>query len=232
MLSRRAMMAQNSFVFVDNSINPASFPGLALWLKGNAIVGLNDGDPITTWSDSSGNGNNATQSTAGSKPLYKTNVLNGLPGVLFDITDDSLSVTSISFSDNSNLTFFIVYNILSGFTGAHRTLDGIGNNWLLGPHESFHRHYNGDFIQGPASDANFVYATLVNTADVGATLRINGSTSGSNTNTIGPGAGGINISAPSEPANGYVMELLIYNSSFSGSNVALMESYLTSKYAL
>lgn len=67
----------------------------SLWLKADAITGLADGDPVATWPDSSGNGNHATQGTAGSRPLYKVNVVNGLPAVLFDGSDDYLATSTL-----------------------------------------------------------------------------------------------------------------------------------------
>ena len=73
-----------------NGFSPSDISGLKLWLKADAITGLSDGDPVTTWSDSSGQGNDATQSTAGQKPLYKTAIQNSLPAVRFDATDDVL----------------------------------------------------------------------------------------------------------------------------------------------
>ena len=75
---------------------PTDITTLKLWLKANAIVGLNDGDVVTTWSDASGNGNDAIQSTVAKKPIYKTNIVNGLPVVRFDGTDDYFSNTLIA----------------------------------------------------------------------------------------------------------------------------------------
>jgi len=43
---------------------------------------LNDGDPVTTWLDSSGNGHNATQ-TGTARPIFKKNIINGKPAVRF-----------------------------------------------------------------------------------------------------------------------------------------------------
>jgi len=54
------------------------------WWKADAITGLEDGDPVGTWPDSSGNGNDLTQSIASKKPTYYVNVKNGLPGVKGD----------------------------------------------------------------------------------------------------------------------------------------------------
>ena len=64
---------------------------LLTWIKADAL-GLNDGDAVGTWADQSGHGADFVQSTAGYKPIYRTNICaaTGLPGVKFDGTDDRL----------------------------------------------------------------------------------------------------------------------------------------------
>lgn len=69
---------------------PGELSGLELWLRADSISGLDDGDPVETWTDESGEGNDVTQGTAAKRPLYKTNVQNGLPVVRFDGSDDYL----------------------------------------------------------------------------------------------------------------------------------------------
>lgn len=58
---------------------PTDIAGLQLWLDASQIVGLNDGDPIASWLDKSGNSNNGSQAVAPLKPIYKTNIINGKP---------------------------------------------------------------------------------------------------------------------------------------------------------
>lgn len=69
------------------------YSGLAMWLDAGSITGLNDGDPLSAWTDLSGLGYHATQSTAAAKPTYRTNALNGLPALDFDGVDDNLAHT-------------------------------------------------------------------------------------------------------------------------------------------
>ena len=76
------------------SIQPDAIANLSLWLKADQITGLVDGDPVTTWSDQSGNGYDGTQATVAHKPTYKTAILNGLPVVRFDGSDDHLEVNN------------------------------------------------------------------------------------------------------------------------------------------
>ena len=80
-ISNRAVTNSSTQVWL-----PTEITGLALWLKADAITGLNNGDPVGTWPDSSGLGNDFSQSTAANKSIYLTNIQNGLPVVNFDIT--------------------------------------------------------------------------------------------------------------------------------------------------
>jgi hypothetical protein len=56
--------------------------GCTLWLAADAITGVSDGFPLSTWFDASGHGRNATADDY--QPAYHTNHINGLPVVLFD----------------------------------------------------------------------------------------------------------------------------------------------------
>jgi hypothetical protein len=51
-------------------------------LLGMGAGGLSDGNPVSLWLDSSGNGHNAAQSGS-ARPVFKKNVLNGKPVVRF-----------------------------------------------------------------------------------------------------------------------------------------------------
>ncbi len=76
-----------------------STDNLQLWLKADAITGLNNNDPVSTWVDSSVNGRNATQSGA-ARPTYITSALNGKPVIRFDGSVDYMAV-----ADNDVWTF-------------------------------------------------------------------------------------------------------------------------------
>ena len=84
--------------------------GLVAWYKSDSITGLADADPISTWSDSSGNGNHLTGSGS-ARPLYKTSQINSLPVVRFDGSDDQ--IISGSFAISSKITTTIVFKVAS-----------------------------------------------------------------------------------------------------------------------
>lgn len=85
-----------------------SISGLKLWLKADSLS-LSDGDAISTWSDSSGNSNNATGVTT-TRPVYKTNILNGYPSVRPDGSDDKMTLSDANaiFQGNTWTAFFVV----------------------------------------------------------------------------------------------------------------------------
>ena len=91
------------------SFIPTEISGLKFWVKADSLS-LSDGDPVGTWADQSGNGNDATQSTAGFKPLYKTNIQHGKPIVRFDGSDDLMEIsdTSIILGGQTGMTVFLV----------------------------------------------------------------------------------------------------------------------------
>lgn len=94
--------------FTNSPVLPV-LTGLFLWLKADEITGLNDTNPITTWADSSTEGNDATQATAGNRPIYRTSIINSLPAVRFTNLADG--------SDPTNRKFFALpTNAFSAFT--------------------------------------------------------------------------------------------------------------------
>lgn len=90
---------------------PRSIPNLQLWLDATQINQA-DNTSVASWADQSGNAYNAEQSTTAARPTYRTNQLNGLPAVVFDGTDDRLTIPSstatFKFLHSDVSTVFIV----------------------------------------------------------------------------------------------------------------------------
>jgi hypothetical protein len=61
---------------------PVPQPTLAAWFKADALNDTN-GALVPSWTDSSGSGNTATQSTTSRQPSYVTAAINGRPAVRF-----------------------------------------------------------------------------------------------------------------------------------------------------
>ena len=79
-----------------------------IWLDATKISASN-GDPISIWSDVSGNGNDFSQASAPLQPSYSSNsLINNGPGVSF--VSDFLSSGSVANLATNQLTWILVSN--------------------------------------------------------------------------------------------------------------------------
>jgi hypothetical protein len=211
-----------------SGFTPVSIEGCQIWLDANQITGLSDSDAVTTWEDKSGNGNDFTQGVTLEQPSYQTNIQNGLPAVFFDTaTADGMIGTS---SVAAPCTVFVVYSYESASSANRRAVQG-ANNWLIGPYSNTHQYYNGGFIAGPSvTQGVFVYARAEQTSTNGY-FWVDGSSQGSNSGTTAPGVFHLGAEgAFSEPLDGYIGEVIVYNTQLSAANSASVESYLSGKW--
>ncbi len=83
---------------------------LKLWLEADTLVANVDGDAIQTWPDISGSNNDFTQATLANRPLFKTNIINGRPALLFDGINDVLTgpLLNTFLSAVSGATIYVV----------------------------------------------------------------------------------------------------------------------------
>lgn len=229
---------------VTSSFSPSDISGLKLWLKADAINGLSDGDPVATWEDSSGEGNDGTQSISLSRPSYQTNEINGLPIVRFDGTTGQWFDLPDFASSFTAAEIFIVIKINEDPPGATNRTGlwrfrggGVSNThypWVDNTiYESFAadpRHTTVD--PTPSLTSWRLYNVASATNDY--TTRLDGTqlyNSGSNTVSIGTtvmlGAGDGTYFL-----NGDVAEVIMYDSVLSSGDRNDVESYIASKYGL
>ena len=214
-------------VFLPSSIN-----GLVLWLKADSLA-LADGDAVTTWTDSSGLGNNATQAVVDNKPLYKVNIINGKPVVRFGGVDDFLSVPNIDFTDVT------VFGVTTNVTN-NRNLNPILGNTTWGSFQ-------------PCSDIP-TYGALIYSTGEGITKTGNNYITptilvGSNVNFWANGVNQINngtlsafhISYVGYSGNsidinyffiGDIAEIIVYSSALSDANRIKVEDYLSARWGI
>lgn len=109
-----------------------SLAGCDLWLKASELT-EDDGDPISTWEDASGVGNDVTGTTT-TRPVYRetgTAGLNGLPTVEADGTDDVLAGgNALKYAGKAGLTVIAVLEhdpALGVTNGDIIARDGSGN---------------------------------------------------------------------------------------------------------
>lgn len=86
----------NSFLAVS-PVTPDDFGNMEAWWKADSFALADNtaiGDGGNEWQDQSANNRDGTQSTAGARPLFKTNIFGSMPSVRFDGVDDFLSFTT------------------------------------------------------------------------------------------------------------------------------------------
>ena len=223
------------------AFSPLSISGLKLWLDASQISGLNDGDALTTWSDSSGLGNDATQAAGTKKPLYKTAIQNGLPVVRFDGVDDVLKTPIFDQFTAKRGTIFVVsksahttsYRIgLNTYTGA-----GIGFQFIYTKSGTAYKWFSnpGDFASLVYDPSVFDLQTINRTGDTAMAFRRNGAleTTWAITNNQ-PAARVLEVGAwdGSSHLPGDIALVLMYNSSLSSGDVGLVESWINARYLL
>lgn len=242
----------------SQAVTPAAFAptdiaGLQLWLDFSDITTLftdsagttpvtADGNPIGKVNDKSGNNNHATQGTTGNKPTYKTGIQNGLSVGRGDGGDtlnlSPINVAAISVfviganSANLNRRYYSQagtgqYDFGSnGFVVAARNLyRGVATNIL-------------DIIYNASTSISLIEnymgagsgEVLVNTVSKGTDTYNNVGAISSNLARIFSGF--TDAAALYETMVGDIGEIIIYNSVLSAGNIALIRTYLNTKWAV
>ena len=221
---------------VENKLK--ALGNMRLWLKADAITGLADGAAVSSWADSSPIGNTATQATAARQPVYKTNILNGLPSVRFDgntgTTPDYLDITSSSFTSYS---IFAVYKCTGTAANPYNALIGCTGG-------GFYAGGTNANARGPAvydGTAWFACSAASTTANLieyrNRNIILNGSVPAYATQRILAGtfaatAIGIRTISDTTAFAGDIHELIIYGEELSQRKRLYVQNYLATKYGL
>lgn len=205
--------------------DPSSIAGLKLWLKADSLA-LSDGDPISTWPDSSGNGFDAT--AAGTlRPTYKTAIQNGLPVARY-AGGQVMDITAVV-SGQPCTIFFVAKDTLGG----SHFIDGSGGGRITAGINGlgFPNMFAGSFVDGATESrsAFHVFTYIFN----GASSSIyrdgildasgNAGTAGGSVILFGGDGGGSNLT-------GDIAESLGYDTALTG-NRGSVEVYLKNKWA-
>lgn len=230
---KKLMMYINLGIHESNSFLPTDIAGMTVWFKANAIVGLNDGDLISTWEDSSSNNNDAT--AAGSdRPVYKTNILNSLPVVRCSATKLLLG-TKLT----TTKTVFAVINrdggtTPTGYQGIIQT-NYFGLYSCLNAFSSWGLYRSADINSTVAINTTFKVLSVVYTSDSDIDLVTNssvvnissgGTAYGYTNHYIGFDGGG------AQHHKGDIAEIIGYDSTLNDTDRDSVITYLMTKYAL
>lgn len=214
---------------------PDQTSGLKGWWKADSLS-LTDGASVTSWTDSSGGGLTVSQGTSGNQPIYKTNILNGLPIVRFDGTNDYLSSGS-DISQSQPFTIFGVGKPGTSGTGAFQDIIGGSGNVSFGFKENS-GNYNFLMWAGAALTDSVNYSgtfTLISgifnggssLGYVNGVQKVSGDPGASSIGTLGVGGDGLGSGGF---FNGDIAEAIIYNRALTSTERLTVESYLGWKY--
>ena len=99
-------------------------PKVVCWFRADAISGLNNGDPVASWADSSGFGHDATQTNVSQQPTYLAGALNRLPIVRFSAANNQVLTLSRPVQDD--FTVFCVFRSTQGLNSGSQFYAGAG----------------------------------------------------------------------------------------------------------
>jgi hypothetical protein len=229
------------------AFTPQEVAGLKLWLKADALTGLGDGDPVSTWTDSSGGGNHATGSGA-SRPAYRTGVLAGAPVLRFDGADDRLALPNLLAGASAATALFVCRVVNDPPALTARTappLANFGNNGFSADHYPFtdgviYHDFGSNArktVGDPAASLASWHVAAFRSAANDWKAWLNGSLLfATASNTVGFGTAP-NLGA-AEGLNGPfffdgdLAEVVVYNAALSDDDRQRVERYLGGKYGI
>ena len=229
------------FAAAPASFVPTDISGCALWLDGSdSAYVLNgsdaacaDGDGVKTWQDRSGNLRHFTQATSGSRPTYKTSIINSKNVVRFSVSD--LSKTSMPSLSSS--TFFLVMK--SSSTPSQYILDfgEINGNAIIGGFSGgLMEVYSNPRLSIGALDtsAAHIYNLIRNSSTpLTSTYRDNTSISSSGSIDSTPASATWTLGSASAlvvPTKGDICELIVYDTDIGSTNRTTVYDYLKAKW--
>ena len=220
-----------------------------LWLKTDAITGLNNDDPVATWSDFSGNVNNLTQGTATRRPIYKTNEINGKPIIRFDGSNDHLIRNPFAGFATTQITAIVVNKnngeVNDGILSYASTASD--NNFLLYNSASVNIYRNGNINTSTVMNDNNFHIGCASWRSASGTSRYYKDGVQTYSGTIASGAsitsGGSFVIAEEQDAvgggfdagqahAGDFAEVILFNFFLNDAQIIIVQNYLAAKYLI
>ena len=218
----------------DNATQDIGFDGYVLDEAALlSFVGASDGY-VTTWYDQSGNGNDATQSTASNQPQIvssgSTITFNGKSGVDFGAGD--LLTCTLSTAITQPSTYYTVFENAQAAGTQRHYVEISDPNYVIGKSvldKPF--QYAGTFLYGATTlttGAQYLQSGLFNTSS--SILRLNGAQDASGNNGALTSATAMSIGGnASNPIIGIIQEYIAYNTDES-SEFSNVESKINTYY--
>jgi prepilin-type N-terminal cleavage/methylation domain-containing protein len=236
----------------------SSIKDLSFWIETSLDESFDNAEesedsPITNWFDLNPQTSfkvNANQSTVDNKPKFKTAIFNGLPGILFDGTNDFL-LTSSSGIVGKGLTIFIVAK-RTGFPTWQGMLSGIPTSTVWDHDQTGFLAYldvNNGYIHTGASNTYWASVAQTNPMDNVPFIFTNVFTGSTNITYLNTSVGvttnittNFNVdklyigsrygNGPTQFYRGHVGEIVIYSRALNTEERLAVTAYLSKKYAI
>jgi hypothetical protein len=225
--------------------NPSSVPGLQLWLDASdsntlydAVAGgslVSADSPVLKWTDKSTNNYIAIQPDSSYAPIRKTSVINNKDALLFDGTNDYIDINSISMSQR--ITAFVVWrpnNDPSYAFDSTTSTDGTSNRVTLlnvqGPYV-----YAGADLRNTDNQltnnwtvCSMVFDKTSSKSYINSALSASGNSGSNNMTSLRIGS----RYSLENYLNGYIGEILLYDSAITDSERIAIEAGLKLKWGI
>jgi len=200
-----------------------------LWLDASSLS-LSNGDPVQTWTDISGNANDAFQNTAALRPTFLSSSINGKPALDFAGKSDVLQLTN--HLTEAALTFFAIYQ--ADNTGAKGILQ-INKHYFLGRHVDVFARYNGVTNSIRKSNINPALFTVSSSSIANSSYRmtvdnIDQNFSRTNFNASANSSIGGRLVNSNSRMDGRLAEIILYNRQLNLAEYNIVSNYLAAKY--
>jgi hypothetical protein len=228
------------------AFSPTDIADLALWLKADAGVNTS-GSNVTSWEDQSGNGNDAT--TQSGSPVLQSNIINGLPAISF--ASSYMTAPSVISGANPRTMFVVYYtdneDIISNTICGENALSGIPNSryFCIQARNDFlnsspYLACYADDLSGPAYVDNAWNVAMGDYDGTTARLYNNGGLQDSGPKELDTAGdifaiGGLYdlaFESYGEFFRGKIAEIVVYNSTLSGTERTQLFEYFNQRYAI
>lgn len=233
--------------------DPMSLGGLKAWYKADGIVGVGNGGGVSTWVDSSGNGQDLSTGYGYPDPLYSTGdaLLGGKPSVNFTFgagcgTMRRPSPTGLPLGNDARTVYFAGYTTNSN-QGPYQEIFGYGGTFAAERIAVFIQSSNismefGNFSAATgavSSNTAFITAYAYTGIDISSVPfyldNVGYNTAQTNTLATVPTEimmAGIPGASTYSDFGGAIAEALVYDTAHSDSDRVLVTNYLASKYGI
>lgn len=213
--------------------SPTQISGLVRWFDAQSIVGLNNGDAVSLWTDKTGT-TNLTQTEATAQPIYIASdaTLGNKPCLYFDGTNDHLTNNSVG---ASTITLFVVAYATNTTLGTVYTLNFSSSTARITPTGVDKWRYTstamtndgGAFTAAGVEIVRFASTASASTRAQNGTW-ISAAPNGTYDDANVPA--GVGYHSGGTAFKGFIGEVLIYDSALADADVNLVGRYLAGRW--